>query len=65
MTRSKLKNKSSNVEIVKWWLNSRGGRTLDDLKKDDLGYYVFMGDGKGGECKVYLPSINIIKEFNS
>lgn len=42
--------------LMEKWLNSRGGRTLDDLRNDydGLGFYVFMGDGKGGLTKVHL-----------
>ena len=35
------------------WLNSRGGRTEEDLEKDKGGYYVMMGRNK--DEKVYLP----------
>lgn len=36
------------------WLNSRGGRTPQDIKIDENGKYVFM-QYKGEECKVRLP----------
>lgn len=37
------------------WLNSLGGRNLEDMFKDGEGEYVMMGDGDGGKRKVYLP----------
>jgi hypothetical protein len=39
-----------------FWLNSRGARTLSDLKVDLIGNkYTLMGDGYGGMKWVYLP----------
>lgn len=37
------------------WLDSKGGRSFRDLLKDEVGEYVLMGDGYGGDKKVYLP----------
>lgn len=38
------------------WLIEHGGRNVDeDLRKDDKGLYVLMGNGYGGDTKVYLP----------
>jgi hypothetical protein len=37
------------------WLESRGGRKLEDVFKDGEGEYVLMGDGDGRKRKVYLP----------
>lgn len=43
--------------LEKAWLNSRGGRTEDDVKKDERGEYVLMGSGKQGvDMKVYIPT---------
>jgi hypothetical protein len=43
--------------LEKAWLNSRGGRTEDDVKKDDRGQYVLMASGKQGvDMKVYIPT---------
>lgn len=53
-----------NKEKAKWvkshWLNSRGGRDWSDLLKDEQGEYVLMGDGKDGQKKVYLPTVDEI-----
>lgn len=41
---------------IGWWLTTRGGRTIADLKEDEKGKkYVLMGDGNGGLEKVYAP----------
>jgi len=46
------------------WLNSRGGRTENDVLKDELGYYVLMGSGKlGVDMKVYIPKKNVIAKM--
>ncbi len=42
------------------WLNSRGGRTSQDVQKDLVGLYVLMYDGNGGDTKVYLPNTTLI-----
>lgn len=43
--------------LEKAWLNSRGGRTEDDVKTDKLGKYVLMASGKKGvDMKVYIPT---------
>lgn len=39
----------------KIWLDSRGGRTNYDVEIDKKGFYVLMGNGRGGEFRVYLP----------
>lgn len=38
------------------WLDSRGGRNASDVEQDEDGLYVLMGNGRGGEAKVYLPN---------
>jgi hypothetical protein len=38
-----------------WWLIIHGGRTYKDVMVDRNGKYVMMGDGNGGDEKVYLP----------
>lgn len=40
----------------KRWLDTRGGRNEDDVFSDKDGLFVLMGNGRGGEKKVYLPS---------
>lgn len=40
---------------IRRWLESRGGRTVNDLHYDEKGLFVYMGNGNGGEMKVYLP----------
>ena len=37
------------------WLSCHGDRTEKDLKKDEDGLFVLMGNGEGGTMKVYLP----------
>ena len=39
------------------WLNGCGGRTMASLKKDSIGRYVLMGDGKTGLEKVYFDYV--------
>jgi hypothetical protein len=36
------------------WIDSRA-RNLSDVFVDHKGLYVYMGDGLGGEVKVYVP----------
>ena len=37
------------------WLDSRGGRTEEDVLTDSNGReYVLMGDGEGGKARIYL-----------
>lgn len=38
-----------------YWLNSRGGRTADDVLKDDYGFFVWMYGKDYCSVKVYLP----------
>jgi len=50
------------IETIRQWLDSRGGRNEDDLLWDEKkGYYVLMGNGRGGETSVYLPK-NLIND---
>jgi len=44
------------------WLSSRGGRDWSDLLSDSGGEYVLMGNGKGEEVKVYLPTVDVIMQ---
>ena len=37
------------------WLDTRGGRTVDDIKLDKRMKYVLMSNGRGGETAIYLP----------
>lgn len=37
------------------WLDSRGGRTLHDVDRDEKGLFVLMTDG-AGDIPVYIPS---------
>lgn len=38
------------------WLESRGGRTAEDVELDEENHlYVWMGDGRGKYHKVFLP----------
>ena len=48
-------------EQVKW-LNKHGGRNFSDVLEDELGLYVLMGDGKGGEKKYYMPPNDYLNE---
>ena len=51
-----LKNKDNLIENIEKYLNSRGGRNLNDLRTDNEGYYfVWMGAGDGTLIEVYLP----------
>lgn len=43
-------------EELKKWLNSRGGRTLRDIREDHEGIYVFMDDAQGKKEKVFYKS---------
>lgn len=43
------------TDFQKKWLDSRGGRNESDVLEDAEGLYVLMGDGQGGEKKVYIP----------
>lgn len=38
------------------WLDKMGGRIFTDLKKDEKGLFVKMGNGYGKYLKIYLPS---------
>lgn len=38
------------------WLDDRGGRNIHDVHGDEKGLYVFMGNGAGGDVKVYVPN---------
>lgn len=38
------------------WLDQHGGRLISDARKDEKGIYTLMGNGRGGDIKVYLPS---------
>jgi len=43
--------------LEKAWLNSRGGRTEDDVLTDENGKYVLMSSGKKSvDMKVYIPT---------
>lgn len=45
------------------WLNSRGGRTENDVLVDEFGKYVLMSSGeKGKDMKVYIPTAEEIAE---
>jgi len=44
----------SKEDAIKRWLNRRGGRTMEDLLKDEFGRYVIMSEFRT-ESKVYLP----------
>lgn len=37
------------------WVNSRGGRTMEDVGLDSRGPYVMMSNGAGRQVKVYVP----------
>ena len=38
------------------WLDDHGGRNINDVCVDKDGYFVWMGDGYGGELKVRVPT---------
>ena len=38
------------VAVMLVWLNSRGGRTLNDLLKDNIGYYFLSAN-----TKIHIP----------
>ena len=43
-----------------YWLDTHGGRTIEDVKTDDSGFFVLMGSrrGKYNGCKVvHIPKI--------
>lgn len=45
------------------WLNSRGGRTFEDVHVDDIGHrYICMTNGKNEDVRVYLPGDRFIPE---
>ena len=47
----------------KKWLDDRGGRTLNDvLVNPDGTIYTLMGNGAGGDMKVYIPSDEQLKQ---
>lgn len=37
------------------WLDSRGGRNINDVQEDEEGLFVYMGSGNGPDVKVYIP----------
>jgi hypothetical protein len=39
------------------WLNTHGGRDEFDVMRDEEGIYVLMGNGRGGEKRVYIPDM--------
>lgn len=43
------------IRTIRQWLDSRGGRHTGDLEIDEIGLYVLMGNGYGGDKPVYLP----------
>lgn len=45
--------------IKNWinWLDRHGGLNALDVLLDTKGLHVLMGDGKGGDTKVYIPTI--------
>lgn len=47
--------KIKTVLTIAEWLDQHGGRDFNDLEKNYKGYYVLMGNGQGGDKKVYLP----------
>jgi len=42
--------------LLEKWLDTRGGRDLNDLYTDEYGSYVLMGGRDGLDRKVYIPS---------
>jgi hypothetical protein len=44
------------------WLESMGGRRESDVRVDEKGKFVLMLTARGGEEKVYIPSVNYIKQ---
>ena len=44
-----------------WWLNSRGGRTLNDCFTDSKGKYVLMLDKNGFDTPVYIPEYSVLE----
>jgi hypothetical protein len=51
------------MELIARWLNHHGGRTLNDVKSDELGPYVIMGGLNGVPEKVYIPSIEMVCKY--
>ena len=39
------------------WLDSRGGRTIDDVLQDDYGLFVWMVWSDRSDMKIYLPKV--------
>lgn len=49
----------------KKWLDDRGGRNISDvLVNPDGTIYTLMGNGAGGDMKVYVPNDKQIDEAN-
>lgn len=46
--------KRIDITTLSGWLRSRGGRTMQDIHKDDNGYFVWMMGGRRGLVKIYL-----------
>lgn len=40
------------------WLDDHGGRNANDVELDEIGPYVWMSDGYGGDLKVYIDPVN-------
>jgi hypothetical protein len=65
-----MKNELTRKELIEldylkgWWLNTRGGRTIEDVKTDEQGEYVFMQKGDRGQDKVHIPSFFAMKRRN-
>lgn len=38
------------------WLDSRGGRNINDVKEDKNGLYAVFSDGYNKEKRVYIPT---------
>lgn len=38
------------------WLDCHGGRSERDVKENEDGMYVLMGNGDGGSEQVYIPN---------
>lgn len=53
---------ANNIELKAMWLNSRGGRSMRDVEKDQFGEYVLMAVSGGGAEKVYIPSDEEIRQ---
>jgi len=37
------------------WLQSRADRDINDVGEDEIGKFVFMGNGDGKTVRVYIP----------